>query len=203
MNEAALSKGEVTRRNIIAAACELFSTQGYHGTSMRQIARKANIALSGLYNHFPGKDQVFQAVFLEYHPYHEILPALLNAKGETVEEVLHAALIQMNRILETNQKFLNLLFIEIVEFDSLHANELFAAIFPQIAQIAGQIYQQHQDRLRPITMPIFIRSFLVLFFAYYITEIVFAPRAPDIFREGALDNLLDVYLHGVLKNIND
>ena len=74
MAEQIQRRGEQTRQAIIQAAHDLFLQQGYHGTSMRQIARNAEIALGGLYNHFASKEEVFEAVFLEYHPYHEVIP---------------------------------------------------------------------------------------------------------------------------------
>jgi AcrR family transcriptional regulator len=195
-----LSRGEVTRRNILDAACQLFITQGYHGTSMRQIARQAKIALGGLYNHFPGKEEVFQAVFLEYHPYREVVPALFKAQGETVEEVMQDALMQINTALKKRPQFLNLLFIEIVEFDSIHTGELFVSVYPSLMEIAQRIYQKFHSRLRSIPLPMFVRSFMGLFFSYYITELLFASRAPEVFRQGALDYMLDIYLHGILVN---
>jgi AcrR family transcriptional regulator len=195
-----LSRGEVTRRNILDAACQLFITQGYHGTSMRQIARQAKIALGGLYNHFPGKEEVFQAVFLEYHPYREVVPALFKAQGETVEEVMQDALMQINTALKKRPQFLNLLFIEIVEFDSIHTGELFVSVYPSLMEIAQHIYQKFHSRLRSIPLPMFVRSFMGLFFSYYITELLFASRAPEVFRQGALDYMLDIYLHGILVN---
>jgi AcrR family transcriptional regulator len=195
-----LSRGEVTRRNILDAACQLFITQGYHGTSMRQIARQAKIALGGLYNHFPGKEEVFQAVFLEYHPYREVVPALFKAQGETVEEAMQDALMQINTALKKRPQFLNLLFIEIVEFDSIHTGELFVSVYPSLMEIAQRIYQKFHNRLRSIPLPMFVRSFMGLFFSYYITELLFASRAPEVFRQGALDYMLDIYLHGILVN---
>lgn len=198
-----LSKGLLTRHNIIAAASELFCAKGYHATSMRQIARKADVALSGLYNHFPGKEEVFRAVFIENHPYRKIIPALLDAKGETVEVVLRDALLRISQIFETHPQFLNLMFIEIVEFNSLHANEMFASVYPDLLQIAHRITLQFHDALRPIALPVFIRSFFGLFFSYYITGIVFAPRAPEAFTQDALDQMLGVYLHGILAKTND
>ena len=54
------SRGERTRAEIIQAAHDLFIQQGYHGTSMRQIAGQAGIALGGLYNHFESKEACIQ-----------------------------------------------------------------------------------------------------------------------------------------------
>jgi AcrR family transcriptional regulator len=55
MSDESLSRGERTRETILDAARQLFIQQGYHGTSMRQIASQAGIALGSLYNHFPNK----------------------------------------------------------------------------------------------------------------------------------------------------
>ncbi len=63
MGERNVFRGEQTRGEIIRAAHKLFVQQGYHGTSMRQIAKQAGIALGGLYNHFDSKQEVFQAEF--------------------------------------------------------------------------------------------------------------------------------------------
>ena len=68
MSSENLSKGERTRQDILSAAHTLFLEQGYHGTSMRQIAYRAGIALGGIYNHFAGKEGIFTAVFEANHP---------------------------------------------------------------------------------------------------------------------------------------
>ena len=41
--------------HIVAAAIECFSTKGFHQTSIRDIAERANISLGNLYNHFDSK----------------------------------------------------------------------------------------------------------------------------------------------------
>ena len=43
-----------------------------------------------------------------------------------------------------------------------------------------------------------MRTFLGLFFAYYLTEIVFAPQAPPEYRENAKDYFVDIFLRGIL-----
>jgi len=193
------SRGEITRQNIKKVAHDLFIKQGYHGTSMRQIANAANLALSGLYNHFPGKEDVFREVFLQFHPYQEVIPALSEAQGDSIEEILRDAMNRMITALQNRPQFLNLMFIEIIEMNSIHANELFARIFPVLTHIANDIYQKHQDRLRPISIPIFVRSFMGLFFSYFITELIFSPRAPVSSTQNALDQMLNIYMHGVLN----
>jgi hypothetical protein len=44
-----------------------------------------------------------------------------------------------------------------------------------------------------------VRTFLGLFFAYKLTEIVFEQPALPEFSENDLDYFIDIYLHGILK----
>ncbi|MBF8283944.1 MAG: hypothetical protein HW378_2859, partial [Anaerolineales bacterium] len=68
------SRGEVTRTKLLEVAHGLFLENGFHGTSMRDIADAAGIAVGGIYNHFSDKEAIFAAVLDAYHPYHVILP---------------------------------------------------------------------------------------------------------------------------------
>lgn len=63
-----LSTGEYTSHAILEAAYSLFLEQGYHATFMRQIARKAGVSLSGIYNHFNCKERIFDRGLFEKHP---------------------------------------------------------------------------------------------------------------------------------------
>jgi len=199
MSEANFHRGEHTRTKIIRAAHELFVKQGYHGTSMRQIASQADIALGGLYNHFEGKEDVFRAVFLEYHPYHEVVPALLAAKGETVEQFVRNGVNRILEALDDRPDFLNLMFIEIVEFNSVHTNELARELTPVQLKIVERVREINLDKLRPIPPLMLVRTFLGLFFAYKLTEIIFAQPALPEFSENDLDYFINIYLHGILK----
>ena len=51
-----------TRAHIIEAAGKLFAKFGFDKTSMDDIARSAHKAKRSLYNHFPGKEDLFTAV---------------------------------------------------------------------------------------------------------------------------------------------
>jgi len=198
MTNEILSRSERSRTEILLAAHQLFTRQGYHGTSMRQIARQAGVALGGLYNHFTSKEEVFQAVFLEYHPYHEVLPALLSASGETIEQLVRNAADNLLIALANRPDFLNLMFIEIVEFNSIHMAQLFSTLFPQALEVVQRIQQIGGQRLRPVPPAMLVRSFLGLFFSYYITEKIIAPRAPTELVENAMDHFVDIFLHGIL-----
>ena len=57
-----------TRDRILEVSLQLFSAQGFAGTSMRQIAVGAGMRASSLYNHFAGKEAIFAALIDSHGP---------------------------------------------------------------------------------------------------------------------------------------
>lgn len=54
-----------TKSHIIDTALDLFSRDGYEKTSIRQIAKTAEISLGLMYNYFKSKEDLLQHIFLE------------------------------------------------------------------------------------------------------------------------------------------
>lgn len=194
-----LTRGERTRQDLMEAAYRLFIEQGYHGTSMRQIAEEAELALGGIYNHFSAKEALFVTILDAYHPYHDILPALNEAPGETIEAFVHAAADRMVSALEDRPGFFNLIFIEIVEFEGRHLPTIFNQAVPQLEALL-QRFQQTPGALRPLPLPVLLRAFVGLFFSYTLTEVLMAGSFPPDYQEDALEGLLDIFLHGILPS---
>ena len=55
-------KQEDTRQRILDKALELFSERGYDSVSVGEIAKAVGIKAPSLYNHFPGKQAIFDAI---------------------------------------------------------------------------------------------------------------------------------------------
>lgn len=54
--------GEVTRERMLDAAEELFAMHGYHGTSLRDVAREVEAPIALVTYHFESKDNLFDRV---------------------------------------------------------------------------------------------------------------------------------------------
>lgn len=197
MTEETLSKGERTRNTIVDAAYSLMVVQGYAATSMRQIADRAGLALGGIYNHFSSKEEVFQTIIQDRHPFFQIFPVLQDVEGDTVDEYIHNAAHSLIAQLGKHPDFLNLMLIEIVEFKGKHVPVLFKKMFHMIMPIAEHI-SELDGRLRSFPPPVLMRAFLGMFFSYYITEILLAPVMLPEMRVDALDHFADIFLHGIL-----
>lgn len=55
-------KQEDTKQRILDKALELFSQQGYDSVSVGEIAKAVGIKAPSLYNHFPSKQSIFDAI---------------------------------------------------------------------------------------------------------------------------------------------
>jgi AcrR family transcriptional regulator len=191
------TKGEYTRHEILRSAYLLFLKNGFHGSSMRQIAQGAGIAVGGIYNHFASKDEIFMAVLSERHPIFDILPALNAAEGQDIESFVRDAATKVVEVVKDRPDFLNLMFIELVEFNAQHVPELFMTFFPQALTFVQGFFNRQQG-LRPLPIPVLLRAFLGLFFSYVITDILMGDLMPVDMEKSTLDHFVDIFLHGIL-----
>lgn len=186
-----------TKEILIEAAYTLFVEQGYHGTSMRHIAKRANLALGGIYNHFDNKEEVFKAVVLAYHPFVLALPELTAVEGTSAAEFLRNAAHIIIQEIEKRPEVVNIVFIEMIELKGQHLDELGAQILPKAAGFAPQLFA-FADQLRNVSPVVILRSFAGLIFSYFVTSKLLANTALAN-DSGTLDEFIDLYLHGVLK----
>ena len=197
MDDETLSKGQRTRQSVLQAAYEAFLEKGYAATSMREIAERTGLALGSIYNHFENKQAIFSELIIDRHPFHQVLPLLQAAPGDTVEEFVRNAARSMLDELGRRPDFIKLLFIELVEFNGRDFPEMFKVVFPQILPLI-QRFQASQGKMRSIPPFILFRAFLGLFFSFYMTEFLLAGTPAAAFQENALNHFVDIFLHGVM-----
>jgi len=193
------TKGETTRLTIEDAAVELFIEHGYHATSMRQIADHAGLALGGIYNHFKSKEQIFEAIIVDKHPYRRVIPALLEAQGETAEDFLrNAANISLTE-LRKEPYYMNLMFIELVEFNGKHGKSLVMDIAPKILPVFEKLIRSKKE-LRVTNPALLARSFFGLMVSYIITDLILSDTPlRKLLPQNPMDAYVDIYLHGIIK----
>jgi TetR/AcrR family transcriptional regulator len=76
------------RKEMLAAALELFSEKGYHNVSMAEIAQSAEFAIGTLYNFFKNKEDLYKALMLELaDTFHEELTRAIEKPGDATEKL--------------------------------------------------------------------------------------------------------------------
>jgi AcrR family transcriptional regulator len=193
------TKGEATRLVIEDAAMELFIKQGYHATSMRQIAEHTGLALGGIYNHFSSKEEIFEGIVVDKHPYKRVLPLILEAQGETTEDFLKNAMKIIIDELGREPYYLKLMMIEFVEFNGGHGAAMLKEIVPTVLPVFEQVIKARKD-LRVTNPAMLMRSFLGMVISFFITEMVISNSIiSKLMPKNPTDAYVDIFLHGVLK----
>jgi AcrR family transcriptional regulator len=131
------------RGRILAAATELFAEQGFHGTSTRDLARRAGVSEGLVFRHFPTKDALVRSI-LDEVGFSQRIEAL-EQNLETMPPRL--ALTSIAEHLLTNL---------------CDHPEVFRVVFfglTETPHLAGEFYQNYLSRLLALETRIFERAF--------------------------------------------
>jgi AcrR family transcriptional regulator len=198
------ARGEETRAKLLGAARDEFLRHGYHGASMRSIAAAAGLAVGGIYNHFASKDEVFAAVLDANHPYHVLLPALQRAAGEDLEAFLRDAAQRVFEALRgAETTLMPLVFIELVEFQGRHLQDLAARLLPTLMGFF-QRFDEHGGQLRDLPVPVVMRAFMSLAIGYMLSELI--VRDTPIMKHMQYDwtgGMIEIFVHGAIRAGSD
>jgi len=201
IDDKTLTKGEKTRATILDAAHTLFLKNGFHGTSMREIAEEAGLALGGLYNYFDSKEKIFGAVLDAYHPYRVILSAMECTQGETVEEfVRDMAMKVRDGVAGVEDNLLPLVLIDFLEFRGHYLKRIVAKLIPSALLFFGK-FASRKGSLRKMPRPVMLRALTSLIIGYFVTELI-ARDLPIVKRQmpkDSFEQIIEIYLHGIVQ----
>jgi TetR/AcrR family transcriptional regulator, acrAB operon repressor len=197
-------RSERSRGQILAAALQLFSKCGYHGTSIRDIARTARASTGNVYHHFPDKETIFNALLEDYFsaisspdfPFNRALIA-----GAFPNDLIALARAARESV-EQYQPYAALVYVDVVEFEGTHIRRMYAemasrfeAFFEQYGHTLG--LERLRDSVSPLTASMVVTRFFVQYFA---VEVLF--RVPNHFGkdgDAALRDIVDILNFGIMK----
>jgi AcrR family transcriptional regulator len=107
---------EPAARRILEVALRMFAMHGFHGTSMRDLAKGLEIQPSALYASFPSKDHLLAELVRIGHEYHlaSLRSALLAAGSDPVDQL--RAVVRANALVHATYPHM-----AVVINDELHA----------------------------------------------------------------------------------
>lgn len=193
-----MPKGDQARVEILEAAKRLFLSKGYGSSSMRDIAKEAgDRAVAGIYNHFSGKEAVFQALIEEHNPAHHAIDALISVEGDTATEFLRNLMNTMLPLLLKNYEFLELAQIDLREFGGKNTRRILQLnVVPQAVQMAAKL--QSLPGMKPVDPLVLLRLLVSVFLGYAITR----HLAPDMMMQRLSDSeWIDAYVSMILSGL--
>ncbi|MGB8012007.1 MAG: TetR/AcrR family transcriptional regulator [Terriglobales bacterium] len=130
---------ERNQKKIEDAALRVFTRLGFHGTSVRDIAKEAQVSIGNLYNYYRTKEEIFTTIIARYETHMEKLrrKALggMHAAFEP-DELLRMAHV-IREIVYDNPDYWRLMYIDITEFGNQHFAGTFRSLAKNMKQRLG------------------------------------------------------------------
>ncbi|MEE4364286.1 MAG: TetR/AcrR family transcriptional regulator [Desulfotignum sp.] len=134
------------RREILAAALEMFAEGGFHNTTMANISKAAQYPLGTIYKYFPGKKEMYHDLVIErVHELGRILYDIAHKKEMAVTEKLLAALKAQARFYRDNQDVVKIYISERSNIDSVgmpQLNERVNRLHERMVHLFEQMLEQ-------------------------------------------------------------
>ncbi|MGA2590575.1 MAG: TetR/AcrR family transcriptional regulator [Bryobacteraceae bacterium] len=179
------------------AALKLFTRQGFHGTTVREIARNTGISMGKLYLYYPTKEDIFIDLVqhmgqkLEAIRQKELLPLMQSPDPETLRKLGMA----VGRIVSENLDYWRLMYVDVVEFRHKHFIHSFREVAGGLRNYSTALFQRAPNPFPGDVNPGFAYANLYLqFVTYFLTEELFgAKRHLGVSDEEAVDQFVRLY----------
>lgn len=205
-----LSEKAVERKKgrIEDAAKQLFIRQGFHATSMRNIAAIAGTSLGNLYNYYPTKEAILGSIISKYQ---QVVDDRLRSMFDEIDDPLNPDDLKrfarlVKRMVNEHHEFWLLMYIDVLEFENQH----FRKMFENLAQKLRHRFAKPFAELRRsgalhdgVDPAIGFTAAYMQFFNYFIVEKLFGGNLHlGISDEQAINSLTDIYSRGILRPAN-
>lgn len=198
------ARSERSRAQILRAALKLFSTRGYHGTSVRDIADAARVSTGNVYHQFPDKESLFNTLLEQYWdalgqpdlPFNKALAE--GAFPNDLEKLARGARASVDQY----RRYVALIYVDVVEFEGTHIRRFYADMASRF-QAFLEANRDHlvldglRDGVPPLTAVMMASRF---FIQYYGVELLFGvPNHFGVDDETALKQIVDILKYGMFK----
>ena len=187
------------------AARELFIVQGFHATSMRDIAKTAEVSLGNLYNYYETKEAIFESIINRYL---KVIDQKLKNIFEEIDEPLEPTDLKklgemVGEMVNNHHDFWLLMYIDVLEFQNQHFRKMFDGLSQNFQRIFAKKFEEAQKRgdLRAGVDPAVVFTVVYMqFFNYFLVEKLFGGNSHlGLNDEQALNTLTKIFSYGVLS----
>jgi AcrR family transcriptional regulator len=191
---------EKNKLKIERAALQLFTRKGFHGTTVREIAKKAGISMGKLYIYYDTKEDIFVDLAdhlgrkIEAVRQKELIPLMASLDPDSLRKLAKA----IGQVVSENLDYWRLMYIDVVEFRHKHFIHSFREIAGGLRTYANAVIRGSKVTFPAGVDPSLAYTTIYLhFFTYFLTEELFgAKRHLGMSDEEAIDQLVLLYTGG-------
>jgi TetR/AcrR family transcriptional regulator len=192
--------GEERRIQIIDAALEFFAEKGFNGTRTKEIAKRAGISETLIFQHFATKEALYRAVFEESIKHHPAIPGLeKNMKEKDDVGVFRTVALHLVEHSRHDPRIRRLSLFSALE--GLRLRDSSEASPPLSESLSNYIQQRIEDgAFQKVNSQITARLFLEAILMYlFDQEVAITGPALPFTGEEAVETLVTVFLDGLKK----
>jgi AcrR family transcriptional regulator len=187
---------------IEAAALELFTTQGFHGTNIRDIAAKAGVSQGAIYLYYSSKEQIFAGLVKSYRQsMRNFLERVFKAlENPFTREGLRLFAAAMRSMVYDDAEYWLLMYIDVIEFNNKHFLTVFHHIPEQFRRLMGPTVNRVKRQQGWCGHdPALVMAMVYFYFhTYFVIErLMHGNRHLGVTDEEAVERFIDVLLHGL------
>ncbi|MFB3815742.1 MAG: TetR/AcrR family transcriptional regulator [Terriglobales bacterium] len=181
------------------AALRVFTRQGFHGTSVREIASEAGVSLGNIYTYYPTKEELFRRLVERYdrrmaQVMKQTLGALLGSLDPTD---LHRLAQAVREIVYGNPDYWRLMYIDVVEFGNRHFAHIFDGLARKLEKLSGG-YRNSHKLTKDIDPSLAFAAIYLQFFTYFLVEKLFRGKQHlGMSDDRAIAQLIRIFTSGV------
>src|SRR5271169_5948518 len=170
---------EKNRLKIERAALHLFTRKGFHGTTVREIAKKAGISMGKLYIYYDTKEDIF--IDLVHHlgrkmeaiRQKELIPLMASLDPDSLKKLATA----IGRVVSENLDYWRLMYIDVVEFRHKHFIHSFREIAGGLRTYSAALFRNAKVPFAPGVNPgLAYTSIYLHFVTYFLIETLFGAK---------------------------
>src|SRR5579872_1710419 len=198
---------EENQRRIEAAALALFTTHGFHGTNMRDIAKKAEISTGATYTYYPTKEALFVSLVRSYESrMRPLRDEMFNhIKAPFSRQDIGKLASHIRFIVYDNAEYWLLMYIDVIEFKNQHFAQVFQGLIHKIRRRVGPLLNEAKRQKGWCGKdPAFVFASMYMYiFEYFLIEKLFqGNRHLGVSDEQAIDGFVDLFSYGIWSSTN-
>jgi len=170
----AKERTQENQRRIEAAALELFTSQGFHGTNNREIAQKVGVSTGTIYTYFPSKEASFASLAQRYrlHMNEWLQKAATGLQNPLSKQGLKNLAAAVQTLMYDDSESFLMLLSDVIEFKNQHFLEVFHDVPEQFRRLLGPALERvkKQPGWRGEDPAFALASIHVYFFTFYLME---------------------------------
>jgi len=198
-------KSQQSQQAILQAGLELFSSQGYRATTLKEIAQAAGTSTGRVYHHFTNKLEIFTTLIDQYW-------SVLKDPELKLNQLTRAARFPDDftdiaeaiwEIVAEKKAYINLIYVDVIEFRGEHIQRFYRNMAERFQQTYGEHFEtmKAQGVFHADADPLFaVMLTFRFFFHYFLVETSFGVEDHFGFSsEQVISKAKQTILHGLLK----